>query len=175
MPCELGVASLSAPRPASLGLPLFFCLGILAAGLWRVLAADRAAFRIPLAVSPPLARLGGGISSEWVPAGPPSPRGSSASRRRFPRTAAGGNAIVTFDVTSPGAAGMGQDNPLVSHPAKDLHVTVLATLTESPRRRYKKDTHVATSDPFAPYSGATHFASLPYPGDEAGVVQGVDR
>jgi hypothetical protein len=62
MPCELGVASLSAPRPASLGIPFIFALGILAAGLRWVLAADRAAFGIPLAVPPHLARLGGGIS-----------------------------------------------------------------------------------------------------------------
>ena len=44
MPCELGVASLSAPHPASLGLLFIRCLGILAAGLRGVLAPDRAAF-----------------------------------------------------------------------------------------------------------------------------------
>ena len=68
MPCELGVASLSAPRPAFLGLPLMNCLGILAAGLWRALVTDPAAFRTPSAVPPPLARLGGGISWVWAPA-----------------------------------------------------------------------------------------------------------
>ena len=112
MPCELGVASLSAPRPASLGLPFVLSLGILAAGLGRVLAPDRAAFRTPLAVSPPLARFWGGISV-WVAS-------SSTSQRRFPRATAEGNVVVTFDATSPGAAGMGQDIPLVSHPAGDL-------------------------------------------------------
>ena len=132
MPCELGVASLSAPRPACLGLLLIFSLGILATGLRRVLAAVRAAFGIPSAVPPPLARLGGGISCVWVPAGPPSPRGCSDSWRRFPRAAEGAIVLVTFDVTSPGTAGMGQDNPLVSHPAGNLQVPVLATLTESP-------------------------------------------
>ena len=69
MPCELGVASLFAPRPASLGVPPNLGLGILAAGLQLVLAADCAPFRIPLAVP------------------------------------------------SPGAAGMGQENPLASRPA----------------------------------------------------------
>ncbi|KAN0112068.1 hypothetical protein V8E52_007808 [Russula decolorans] len=126
MPCELGVASLSAPRPASLGLPLVLCLGILAAGLRRLLAADRAAFGIPSAVPPPLARFGGGISSVWVPAGPSSPRGCSASRWRFPRVAAGGNVV-----TSPVAAGMCQEYPL-AHPARDLEAPVLAMLAESP-------------------------------------------
>jgi hypothetical protein len=74
MPCELGVASLSAPRPASLGLPLIICLGILAAGLWRVLAADLAAFGIPSGVLPLLlARFWGHTSLVWVPSGPSSP------------------------------------------------------------------------------------------------------
>ncbi|KAN0123608.1 hypothetical protein V8E52_002940 [Russula decolorans] len=126
MPCELGVASLSAPRPASLGLLSILCLGILAAGLLRVLAADRAAFEIPFAFPPPLARLGGGMSWVVVPAGPPSPRGGSASRRRFPRAGAGANVSVTFDVTSTGEAGMVQESPLGSHPAGDLHAAVLA-------------------------------------------------
>jgi hypothetical protein len=131
MPCELGVASLSAPRPASLGLLSILCLGILAAGLLRVLAADRAAFGIPFAFPPPLARLGGGMSWVVVPAGPPSPRGGSASRRRFPRAGAGANVSVTFDVTSTGEAGMVQESPLGSHPAGDLHAAVLAMLAES--------------------------------------------
>jgi hypothetical protein len=131
MPCELGVASLSAPRPASLGLLLILCLGILATGLRRVLATDRAAFGIPFAVPPPLARLGGGISCVWV-AGSPSPRGCSASWRRFPRTALGANVSVKSDVTSPGAGGMGQESPLASHPAGDLQAPVLAMLAESP-------------------------------------------
>ena len=129
MPCELGVASLSAPRPASLGLSSITCLGILAAGLWRVLAADCATFRIPSVVTPPLARLGGGISWVFVPDGPPSSRGCSASRRRFPRATAGAD---VFDVTSPGTTGMGQDIPLASPPAGDLQAPVLATLAESP-------------------------------------------
>jgi hypothetical protein len=139
MPCELGVASLSAPRPASLGLLSVLALGILAAGLRRVLAADRAAFGIPLAVPPPLARLGGGISWVLAPARPPSPRGCSASRQRFPRAAAGANVV-----TSPGAAGVGQENPLASHPAGDLQAPVLAMLAESPlyvgavQRRYSR-------------------------------------
>ena len=113
MSCGLGVASLSAPRPAFLGLPLLLDFGILAAGLRRLLAADRAAFGIPFAVLPPLARFGGGISSVLVPAGPSSLRGCSASRWRFPRVAAGENA------TSPAAAGMGWEYPL-THPAGDL-------------------------------------------------------
>jgi hypothetical protein len=125
MPCELGVASLSAPRPASLGLPSVFALGILATGLLRVLAADRAAFGIPFAVSPPLTRFGGGISSVSVPAGPLSPRGCSASRWRFPRVAAGENVA-----TSPVAAGMGQEYPL-AHPARGLQAPVLAMLAKS--------------------------------------------
>ena len=41
-----GVASLSAPCPASLGLLSTFGFGILATGLRRVLAADRVALRI---------------------------------------------------------------------------------------------------------------------------------
>jgi hypothetical protein len=126
MPCELGVASLSAPRPASLDIPLFFDLGILAAGLRRLLAADRAAFGIPSAVPPPLARFRGGISLVWVPAGPSSPRGCSASRWRFPRVAAGENVV-----TSPVAAGLGQEYP-PAHPAGDLQAPVLAMLAESP-------------------------------------------
>jgi hypothetical protein len=128
MPCELGVAGLSAPRPASWGLLSIFVWGILAAGLWRVWAADCAAFKIPLGVTPPLAHLGGGISWVWLASGPASPRGSSASRRRFPRAVAGANVFVTFDVTSPGTAGMGQDNSLASHPAGDPQPPVLATL-----------------------------------------------
>ena len=174
MPCELRVASLSAPRPASLGFLAIVCSGILAAGLGRVLVADRPTFRTPSAVTPPLARLGGDISWVFDPAGPPSSRGCSASRWRFPRARAGAGVSVTFNVTSPGAAGMGQDIPLASPPAGDLQAPVLATLAESPllrRRRYKENTHVVTSDTFAPCFGATCPASPPYPGDEAGVVQ----
>jgi hypothetical protein len=168
MPCELGVASLSAPRPASLGLLLIFALGILAAGLRRVLAVDRAAFGIPLAVPPPLARLGGGISWVLAPAGPPSPRGS-ASRQRFPRAAAGANVVP-----SPGAARMGQGSPLASHPAGDLQVPVFAKLAESPLyvADGTKKTHVVMSDGFAPCSSATHPASPSCPGDDVGVVRG---
>ena len=128
MPCELRVASLSAPRPASLGLLFNDCLGILAAGLRRVLAADCTAFEIPLVVPPPLARLGGGISWVGLPAWPPSPRGCSTSRRRFPRAAAGVEIFVTFDVTSPGKAGMGQDNPLAYHPAEDLQAPSISNV-----------------------------------------------
>ena len=118
MPCELGVASLSAPRPAFLGLLSMFCLGILAAGLWRVLVVDPAAFRIPIAVPSPLARLGGGVS--WVvPTAPPS-GGCSSSCQRFPRA------------TSPGATGVGQEILLASPPSGDLQAPVLATLAESP-------------------------------------------
>ena len=132
MPCELGVASLSTPRPASLGLPFILCLGILATGLWRVLAADRAAFGIPLAVSPPLARLGSCIWWICVPAGLPTPRGCSTSRRRFPRAAAGANVFVTSSVASRDSAGMGQENPLTSHATGDLRAPVLASLAKSP-------------------------------------------
>jgi hypothetical protein len=50
----------SAPR--LLGSASVFALGIQATGFWRVLAADRAAFRIPLVTPLPLARFWGGIS-----------------------------------------------------------------------------------------------------------------
>ena len=69
--------------------------------MWRVLAADCAAFGIPSAAPPPLTRLGGGVSSEWVPAGSSSPRGSSASRWRFPRAVAGTDVVVTGDLQAP--------------------------------------------------------------------------
>ena len=127
MPCELEVASLSAPRPASMGLSLILVLGILATGLRQVLPVERAAFEIPLAVPPPLSCLGGSIP--WVaPAESPTPRGCSASRWRFPRDVAGANVVVTFDVTLLGAAGTGQE---YSHPAGDLQASVLATWAES--------------------------------------------
>jgi hypothetical protein len=138
MPCEIGVASLSAPRPASLGLLLILALGILVAGLWRVLAADRAAFGIPSAVSLPLARL-------WCDISPPSP-GCSASWRRFLEAAAGADVAVT----SPGAAGMGQDSPLASDPVRDLQAPVLATSAESIGGGAEEVTHVVTSGGFAP-------------------------
>jgi hypothetical protein len=142
-----------------LGLPLKSCLGILAAGLWRVLAADRVAFRVPLVVPPPLARLGGGISRVRAPAEPPSPRGCSASRQRFPRAAAGANVV-----TSPGAAGMGQESPLASHPAGDLQVPVLATLNRrftsgAVQRRYsRRDFRCIRT---ALWCNPPYFASIP--------------
>jgi hypothetical protein len=61
-PCEFGVASLSALRPASLGSLLILDFGILAAGLWWDLNADRAAFRITFGL-PPVTHFWGGISA----------------------------------------------------------------------------------------------------------------
>ena len=86
----------------------------------------------------------------------------------------GANVAVTYASTLPGAAGKGQESSLVPHSAGDLQALVLATLAES--LLYigggtEKDTHVVTPKRFAPYSGATHPASLPFPKDEDGVVQ----
>jgi hypothetical protein len=83
---------------------------------------------------------------------------------------------VAFDATWPDAAGTGQENSLVSHPAGDLHAPVLVRLAESPLYvggETKEDIHVVASNRFAPCSGAGHPASPPCPEGEAGVVQEV--
>ena len=108
MPCVLGVASLSAPRPASLGLQLTLDIGILATGLLRGLAVDCFVFvRIPLAALPPRARFGGGIP--WVPTitGPPSPQETSVSRWRLPRATEEDVAVGVGQATSPVAHSTG--------------------------------------------------------------------
>jgi hypothetical protein len=52
--------------PAALGLSSTTVLGILATGSWWVLAADRAAFAIPLLVPLDQARFCGGTPCQWV-------------------------------------------------------------------------------------------------------------
>ena len=39
---------------------------------------------------------------------------------------------IALDATWPDAAGMGQENPLAPHPARDLHAPVLAMLAKAP-------------------------------------------
>ena len=62
--------------------------------MWRVLAVDRFAFWIPEVL--PLALFWGGT---LIPAKPPSPWGSSASRQRFPGAVVDVFVVVAFDAT----------------------------------------------------------------------------
>ena len=96
----------SAPYPVSMASLLTFVSGILATALWRALAADRVAFRIPFAL-PPLTLLGRlGIVDDA--------RGLVAMKLIFPRAAMGAN--VT------GAVGVGYDeSPLAPHSAGCLY------------------------------------------------------
>ncbi len=121
MPCALGVASLSAPRPASLGLLSIFVFGILVTGLVQVLAVDCFAFvRNPSATLPPRVRFGDGISCVSAFTGPPLPQETSVSRWRLPRAPEENVAVGVGQATSP-----------VTHSTGYLQTLVLATLAES--------------------------------------------
>jgi len=95
VPARVGDKCVSpfASRPAALGLRSTLDLGILATGLWRVLAVDRAAFRIPLVVRGPFhgpwlasgAELRGYVS----PPGFHRVEAPAASQWRFPRATMG--------------------------------------------------------------------------------------
>ena len=77
--------------------------------------------------------------------------------------------VTTFpraSVDTKVAAGVVQEDSLVDRSAGNLHTPVSATLVELLLRiegGREKETHVDTPKRFAPYSGATHPASSPFP------------
>ena len=110
MPCALGVASLSALRPAALGL-----LSILVWESWPPArggsAANGAAFGIPGYSTAPGSLLERSFVGMCIHQASVA-LGSSASRATV-----GANVVVTFDTTWLGAAGVGRENVPVSQPA----------------------------------------------------------
>jgi hypothetical protein len=84
-------------------------------------------------------------------------------RWRLPRARAVDDTVEMDQVTLPAAYSTGD----LKAPVLD----VLAELLPLHWRGDKRDTHVVTRERFAPYSGATHPTSLPFPEDEAGAIQ----